>query len=200
MKGIDYSQPSIDLATRILLSRDDADTASSVISYSTLDLMTDPFIDNLSHNNDHNHINNNNSDGDHDHQRLHSFQTLYKEKFGLALDKGTFDAICLSSEARDEPIHHPANHDDPPKSTDDSHGQKNSDKLQNVAGKYAQAVSSVLSSNGIFLITSCNWTEQELRNGFHKYFDFHSRVKYPTFKFGGVEGQKVVTVAFTKRM
>ncbi|KAI8612548.1 S-adenosyl-L-methionine-dependent methyltransferase, partial [Chytriomyces sp. MP71] len=52
---------------------------------------------------------------------------------------------------------------------------------------------------GMLLITSCNWTEAELIEGFKEYFTFHSRKKYPTFKFGGVEGQQVVTVAFSKK-
>ncbi|ORY28734.1 hypothetical protein BCR33DRAFT_666851 [Rhizoclosmatium globosum] len=47
-------------------------------------------------------------------------------------------------------------------------------------------------------VNVCNWTEAELKEGFKEYFTFHSRKKYPTFTFGGVEGQTVVTVAFKR--
>ncbi|KAI7855568.1 S-adenosyl-L-methionine-dependent methyltransferase [Circinella umbellata] len=49
---------------------------------------------------------------------------------------------------------------------------------------------------GLFLITSCNWTQQELMESFQKYFRYHSHVKYPTFSFGGHTGSKICTVAF----
>ncbi|KAJ3107848.1 Methyltransferase-like protein 10 [Phlyctochytrium planicorne] len=65
--------------------------------------------------------------------------------------------------------------------------------------KYSAAVANLLEDQGILLITSCNWTEEELIGILKNDFTLSGRVKYPTFKFGGVEGQKIVTVAFCKK-
>ncbi|KAJ3020405.1 UNVERIFIED_CONTAM: hypothetical protein HDU68_010188 [Siphonaria sp. JEL0065] len=108
----------------------------------------------------------------------------YNGTFQLAVDKGTFDAISLANGVVEGEVGAtPVNAFDRAK----------------VASKYAEAVSLMLVSDGMLLITSCNWTEPELIEGFKEYFTFHSRKKYPTFKFGGVEGQKVVTIAFTRK-
>lgn len=90
--------------------------------------------------------------------------------FSLALDKGTFDAISLA-----------------PKDTD-----------INPADLYVERVAQMLSTDGILLITSCNWTETELLARFGKRFHFLDRVKYPVFRFGGSTGQKVTTLALKK--
>ncbi|KAJ3063979.1 Methyltransferase-like protein 10 [Podochytrium sp. JEL0797] len=106
----------------------------------------------------------------------------YNHTFELALDKGTFDAISLANGVGE--------------SSEGATFDRNK-----VANKYAEAVAQMLNKGedgerGILLITSCNWTEKELVEGFKEHFKFHSRKKYPTFTFGGVEGQTVVTVAF----
>ena len=80
--------------------------------------------------------------------------------FDLVLDKGTFDAISLASR----------------------HGGTDSTP----ANRYVESVNKMLSEKGILLITSCNWTEQELIVRFSKYFTFLDRVKYPSFQFGGM--------------
>jgi hypothetical protein len=97
----------------------------------------------------------------------------------VLLDKGTFDAVSLSSEK-------------------DAHGRR-------VSERYRARVMPFLKDGGLFLITSCNWTEEELRRWFEKeepgqdsIFKFRDRIKYPRFQFGGKEGQSVVTLCFEK--
>lgn len=98
--------------------------------------------------------------------------------FDVLLDKGTFDAISLSSET-------------------DVSGRR-------ICELYSHCILPMLKPNGIFLITSCNWTEEELRLWFEKgstgdqKLNFHDRIKYPSFTFGGHKGQSVVTLCFKK--
>ncbi|KAI8334321.1 S-adenosyl-L-methionine-dependent methyltransferase [Chlamydoabsidia padenii] len=90
--------------------------------------------------------------------------------FDLVLDKGTFDAISL----------HPDNN-----------------KSQGGPREaYVSSVYHLMNKKGSFLITSCNWTMDELINHFKQYFKYTSHVKYPTFSFGGHTGSKICTVAF----
>ena len=58
-------------------------------------------------------------------------------QYDVVLDKGTYDAICM----------------DP----DDTHNQRL---------KYQQAVGRLVHSGGLFIITSCNWTQAELLQQF----------------------------------
>lgn len=101
-----------------------------------------------------------------------------QEGFDVLLDKGTFDAISLSSET-------------------DTTGRR-------ICEQYSHCIMPLLKPDGIFLITSCNWTEEELRSWFEKEnaggykFNFHDRIKYPSFTFGGHQGQSVVTLCFKK--
>lgn len=91
--------------------------------------------------------------------------------YALCLDKGTFDAISLAEPCPDGTL---------PKDA------------------YPKAAAALLENGGILLITSCNWTEAELLDQFSAYFEFHSRVKYPTFQFGGKVGQTITTIALQK--
>jgi len=95
--------------------------------------------------------------------------------FDVVLDKGTFDAISLSSEI-------------------DSQGRR-------ICEGYRERLEPLVRSGGFFLVTSCNWTEDELGDWFETpdgalYVKDH--VKYPRFTFGGKSGQKVATVCFEK--
>lgn len=100
------------------------------------------------------------------------------EKFDVVLDKGTFDAISLNPD--NETI---ASEQDKP------------------VRKYLASVHKMLKPDSVILITSCNWTEDELKNWFGgDLFEYHSRIKYPTFTFGGVKGQQISTMAFKKRV
>jgi hypothetical protein len=101
-------------------------------------------------------------------------------KVSVLLDKGTFDAISLSSEK-------------------DSQGRR-------ISERYRSSIKPFLEDGGLFLITSCNWTEEELRSWLEKeeegedeIFKFRDRIKYPRFQFGGKEGQSVVTLCFEKK-
>ncbi|EJU04883.1 S-adenosyl-L-methionine-dependent methyltransferase [Dacryopinax primogenitus] len=92
----------------------------------------------------------------------------------LVLDKGTFDAVSL--------------------------GQY--EQLEQPASRlYPIKVGALLKEGGMLLITSCNFTEAEIRNLFEtsaSRLQFHSHVKHRTFSFGGQTGTVVSTTAFVK--
>lgn len=97
-------------------------------------------------------------------------------------DKGTFDAISLSDEA-------------------DARGRR-------VSEGYKARVIRLVRPGGLFLVTSCNWTEAELEGWFGEgsadvegggSFVRVGRVEYPSFSFGGVKGQTISTLCFQKR-
>ncbi|KAK4650353.1 Protein-lysine N-methyltransferase efm4 [Podospora pseudocomata] len=99
----------------------------------------------------------------------------------LVLDKGTFDAVSLSSET-------------------DSLGRR-------INEGYGERVLQLLKTGGVFLVTSCNWTETELRTWFETStapndgktkLKMAGRVDYPSFSFGGVKGQTISTLCFEK--
>ena len=106
---------------------------------------------------------------------------LPSEGFDAVLDKGTFDAISLSSEL-------------------DDNGKRPCER-------YSDAVRFLVKRGGMLLVTSCNWTEGELQTWLCQpgdveeddRFEVCGRVSYPRFKFGGVEGQTVVGVVFKRR-
>lgn len=96
-------------------------------------------------------------------------------------DKGTFDAISLSEEA-------------------DARGRR-------VSEGYKARVVRLVRPAGLFLVTSCNWTEEELEGWFGEgsadveggAFVRVGRVNYPSFSFGGVKGQAISTLCFQRR-
>ncbi|KAI0719274.1 S-adenosyl-L-methionine-dependent methyltransferase [Cerioporus squamosus] len=92
----------------------------------------------------------------------------------LVLDKGTFDAIALAEK--------------------DDDGRAPVDR-------YPARIRRVVKPGGFFLITSCNFTEDELKSKFANEetgLEYHSRVPWPTFSFGGKSGNVYSTVAFRK--
>ncbi|KAJ7170844.1 S-adenosyl-L-methionine-dependent methyltransferase [Mycena crocata] len=92
----------------------------------------------------------------------------------LLLDKGTFDAIALGAKEADG---------------------------KSPAARYPAHAARLLKPGGSFLITSCNFTEDELRANFETPetgFVYHSRIQHRTFAFGGKSGSTVSTVAFIK--
>ena len=94
--------------------------------------------------------------------------------FDAVLDKGTFDAISLMPVDASSP--HPCQ-------------------------TYREKVANLIKPGSLLLITSCNWTRDELidwlapANGSLSLFD---EAKYPSFTFGGQTGQSVVTLVFQR--
>lgn len=96
--------------------------------------------------------------------------------FDVVLDKGTFDAICLAQET-------------------DAQGRR-------ICEGYREKVEKLIKKGGRFLITSCNWTEEEVKG----WFDveggelvYESKAKYPSFTFGGKTGTSVCTLCFRRK-
>lgn len=91
----------------------------------------------------------------------------------VVLDKGTFDAISLSEQK-------------------DSLGRR-------ICEGYKEKVVPLVRIGGILLVTSCNWTEDELRSWFEggelQYMD---TIKYKSFSFGGRKGQTISSICFRK--
>lgn len=93
--------------------------------------------------------------------------------FDVVLDKGTLDAIALSG-------------------IKFSHGKT-------VVDLYPKVIEKLLNKNSVFLITSCNFTEDELikiieTDSLKKW----KSIPYPVFEFGGVKGTPICSVAFVK--
>ena len=126
----------------------------------------------------------------HEYDILHSdssdapWRPTAPEGFDVVLDKGTFDAVSLSPDM-------------------DTRGRRACDG-------YAAAVLPLVRPGGGLLVTSCNWTEEELVQWFVRRpvgaaaavpsdgFEVCGRVAYPRFRFGGREGQSVVGVCFRR--
>lgn len=96
------------------------------------------------------------------------------EKWDLVLDKGTFDAVSLSGER-------------------DGAGRR-------ICEGYGERVVRLLRVGGKFLVTSCNWTEEELGGWFNEAGGLRrvGRIEYPSFSFGGVKGQTISTLCFER--
>lgn len=100
--------------------------------------------------------------------------------FDIVLDKGTFDAISLSEET-----------------------VPGSESKERVCERYPAIAKRTVRKGGFLVVTSCNWTEEELIRWFTKDDDgvevrVWGRVEYPRFRFGGMEGQGVCTVCFER--
>lgn len=92
----------------------------------------------------------------------------------LVHDKGTFDAISLSEEK-------------------DPHGRR-------ICESYKDRVIPLIREGGLLLITSCNWTEEELNGWFEGGgLEVVEKIQYRSFSFGGKKGQSVSSVCYRKR-
>lgn len=89
--------------------------------------------------------------------------------FHVCIDKGTFDAISL-----------------------------NPDNAIEKRKQYVKSLSGVLKVKGFFLITSCNWTKEELLNEFSEGFELFEELPTPKFSFGGRSGNSVAALVFQK--
>ena len=78
------------------------------------------------------------------------------DQYDIVLDKGTYDAICMSP--------------------DDTQKQRQ---------KYQQAVSRLVHCGGLFIITSCNWTQAELLQQFDigNNMTFYTKMKDEHFMY-----------------
>jgi SAM-dependent methyltransferase len=89
-------------------------------------------------------------------------------------DKGTFDAISLSEEK-------------------DERGRR-------ICEGYKERVVPLIKEGGILLITSCNWTEEELNSWFKgDELEVVERIQYRSFSFGGRKGQTISSVCYRKQ-
>ncbi|EDV25354.1 Protein-lysine N-methyltransferase Mettl10 [Trichoplax sp. H2] len=96
-------------------------------------------------------------------------ESKVKWPYRAIIDKGTYDAICLNPEER----------------------------LQ-CREKYKLNASHLLESNGLLIITSCNWTSNELKKHFSPEFLIEAEIPTPKFQFGGRAGNTVVSLIFKK--
>ncbi|XDG01468.1 hypothetical protein ABKA04_001083 [Annulohypoxylon sp. FPYF3050] len=175
MLGVDYSQQSIQFARRLSQARTSPDSSSDPDSPRDEDNPVEEeeiaFLE---------------------HDILHTSPAALlagpqAQGWDVVLDKGTFDAISLSSE------------------TDPATGRR-------VAEFYRSRITPLVREGGFFLVTSCNWTEAELRDWFKGpakegevdeetrrwRFEQVGRVEYPSFSFGGVKGQTISSLCFKK--
>ncbi|TDG40215.1 hypothetical protein AWZ03_013360 [Drosophila navojoa] len=98
-------------------------------------------------------------------------ESLALGTYSIIHDKGTYDAVSLCP-------------DDP------------KEKRNN----YLSTVSKLLQDDqSLFIITSCNWTEDELLHSFKHLFVKKCTIPTPTFKFGGKVGNVVTSIVFKKK-
>ncbi|GMF70744.1 unnamed protein product [Aspergillus oryzae] len=102
--------------------------------------------------------------------------------FDIVLDKGTFDAVSLSEEVVEG----------------DADASVAGKKVQRrVCEMYPGVARRLVKKGGFLVVTSCNWTEEELvmwftrEKGEGDRLEVWGRVEYPRFRFGGKEGQGV---------
>lgn len=106
-------------------------------------------------------------------QQVDLLNETLDETYDIILDKGTFDAIALNQDiVRDNKIG---------------------------MDIYPEKVIQLMKPGTIFLITSCNFTEEELT----KIMTSHGlrvwdQITYPTFEFGGVKGTTICSIAFIR--
>ncbi|XP_052861015.1 EEF1A lysine methyltransferase 2 [Anopheles cruzii] len=96
-------------------------------------------------------------------------ETVALGLFKVVHDKGTYDAISL----------HP-------------------DDAKTMRQRYINNVQRLLRQDGLFILTSCNWTESELIQSFEGHFKLRTVIPTPTFKFGGKVGSVVTSIVFVK--
>lgn len=96
-------------------------------------------------------------------------QPVQRKEFKIVHDKGTYDAISLSENAKEN------------------------------RAVYAENVHKLLGTDGLFVIASCNWTQEELEGHFVERFQLFSAIPTPQFKFGGKVGNVVTCLVFQKK-
>jgi EEF1A lysine methyltransferase 2 len=97
-------------------------------------------------------------------------------KFDVVMDKGTFDAISLtpSSDAR-------------------------KDVVAELVAKFKGSLYRLLADEAsVFIVTSCNWTREELTSLFGPQLKLLHQIDHPAFSFAGSMGQVVTSLVFKK--
>ncbi|XP_017878868.1 EEF1A lysine methyltransferase 2-like isoform X1 [Ceratina calcarata] len=90
--------------------------------------------------------------------------------FKLVHDKGTYDAISL-------------------------HPQDPASKRQ----KYIENIHKILLPSGYLVLTSCNWTKEEIEKHFQNYFNVLHILPADTFTFGGQKGNTVTQLVLQRK-
>lgn len=93
----------------------------------------------------------------------------FNHKYQVCHDKGTYDAISLMS-----------------------------DNFKQLQMSYIKVVKKILNEGGFFIITSCNWTKDQLLEQFSNDFHFNEVIPTSTFQFGGSTGSKYTTLVLIK--
>eukprot|EP00105_Crassostrea_gigas_P016275 XP_011433606.1 PREDICTED: protein-lysine N-methyltransferase mettl10 [Crassostrea gigas] len=96
--------------------------------------------------------------------------TCLTRQYKLVIDKGTYDAISLIP-------------------GDDIKTRQ----------AYLKTVRQILSSDGVFVITSCNWTKEQLLHFWETDFKLFKTIPTPSFQFGGKKGSTVTSLVFTHK-
>lgn len=93
--------------------------------------------------------------------------TCLGRKYKVCVDKGTYDAISLIP----------------------------SDEIL-ARRSYLHTLKTLMTVESFFVITSCNWTHEQLLEFFGTDFQLHDKIKTPSFMFGGQVGNTVTSLIF----
>ncbi|KTW32764.1 uncharacterized protein T551_00249 [Pneumocystis jirovecii RU7] len=100
------------------------------------------------------------------------FEDYFNGEWDVVLDKGTFDSISFNTEI-------------------------NGDIRTSL---YLINIKKLIKKEGFFIITSCNWTKEELISKFSSEdLIYHSYIGSPILSFGGSYGSKFSTVIFARQ-
>lgn len=98
-----------------------------------------------------------------------------EDGFDVVLDKGTFDAISLMN---------------------------SQSQHQHPCEVYREKVAPLVRPDGFLVVTSCNWTRDELKSWLapsESEMVSFDEATYPSFTFGGRTGQSIVTLVFRRK-
>lgn len=203
MVGVDYSPKSIELARRLhrgsagrgrdgegdgygggdRIGADTTTTATSTIRFEVWDVFDKRAVEEL------------------------DWFPVARGGFDIVLDKGTFDAISLSAEEIAVDVRTVGGPGEK-RGEEENVDTKESRVVQRMCERYPEIVRGLVRREGFLVVTSCNWTEEELIKWFTRReageneggdrLVVWDRVEYPKFRFGGQEGQGVCTVCFRR--
>ncbi|CAG9864451.1 unnamed protein product [Phyllotreta striolata] len=92
-----------------------------------------------------------------------------RDCYEIIHDKGTYDAVSLSENPKENRL------------------------------KYIDSVHESLADKGLLIVTSCNWTQNELNKHFEDKFNLYNVIPTPQFKFGGKVGNVVTSCVYQKK-